>query len=86
MSQDLELATSAALAEDIGEAEKLPATDVSNSVIPAISCGTSAKRGCVPKTFSEVMKRWNRLSLRNDRAVPFRSGRPGLAVQVEGTA
>jgi hypothetical protein len=34
MSQDLELATSAALAEDIGEAEKLPATDVSNSVIP----------------------------------------------------
>jgi hypothetical protein len=44
------------------------------------------KELCVPKTLSELMKRWNRLSWRNDRAVLFRSGRPGLAVQVEGTA
>jgi len=41
---------------------------------------------CVPKTLSELMRRWNRLSWRNDQAVLFRSGRPGLAVQVEGTA
>jgi hypothetical protein len=43
-------------------------------------------RLCVPKTLSELMRRWNRLSWRNDQAVLFRSGRPGLAVQVEGTA
>ena len=41
---------------------------------------------CVPKTLSELMKRWNRLSWRNDRAVLFRSGRPGFAIQVEGRA
>jgi hypothetical protein len=40
---------------------------------------------CVPKTLSELMRQWNRLSWRNDQAVLFRSGRPGLAVQVEGT-
>ena len=32
---------------------------------------------CVPKTSSELMTRWNRLSWRNDRAVLFRFGRPG---------
>jgi hypothetical protein len=32
------------------------------------------------------MPRWNRLSWRDDQAVLFRSGRPGLAVQVEVTA
>jgi hypothetical protein len=41
---------------------------------------------CVPKTLSELMRRWNRLSWRNDRAALFRSGRPGLAIQVEGAA
>jgi len=41
---------------------------------------------CVPKTLSELMTRWNRLSWRNDRAVLFRSGRPGLAIQVEVAA
>ena len=41
---------------------------------------------CVPKTSSELIRGWNRLSWRNDQAVLFRSGRPGLAVQVEGTA
>ncbi|MDB5610355.1 MAG: Bcr/CflA family drug resistance efflux transporter, partial [Bradyrhizobium sp.] len=29
------------------------------------------------------MTRWNCLSWRNDRAALFRSGRPGLAIQVE---
>jgi len=38
---------------------------------------------CVPKTLSELMERWNRISWRNDRATLFRSGRPGLAIQVE---
>jgi transposase InsO family protein len=32
------------------------------------------------------MKRWNRLSWRNDRAALFRSGRPGFAIQVEVAA
>jgi hypothetical protein len=41
---------------------------------------------CVPKTLSELMTRWNRLSWRNDRAVVFRSGRPGLAIQIEVAA
>jgi hypothetical protein len=41
---------------------------------------------CVPKTLSVLMTRWNRLSWRNDRAALFRSGRAGLAVQVEGAA
>ena len=41
---------------------------------------------CVPKTLFELMPRWNRLSWRNDRAALFRSGRPGLAIQVEGAA
>jgi hypothetical protein len=41
---------------------------------------------CVPKTLSELMTRWNRLSWRNDRAALFRSGRPGLAIQVEVAA
>src|SRR5260370_14524274 len=31
------------------------------------------------------MTLWNRLSWRNDGAFPFRSGRPGLAIQVEVT-
>src|SRR4029077_16436925 len=41
---------------------------------------------CVPKTLSELMTGWNRLSWWNDRAVLFRSDRAGLAVQVEVTA
>ena len=41
---------------------------------------------CVPKTLSELKPRWNRLSWRNDRAALFRSGHPGLAVQVEVAA
>jgi len=41
---------------------------------------------CVPKTLSELMTRWNRISWRNDRAALFRSGRPGLAIQVEVAA
>jgi hypothetical protein len=41
---------------------------------------------CVPKTSSELMTCWNRLSWRNDRAVMFRSERPGLAIQVEVAA
>jgi hypothetical protein len=41
---------------------------------------------CVPKTSSELMRCWNRLSWRNDRAAMFRSGRPGLAIQVEVAA
>jgi hypothetical protein len=40
-------------------------------------------RLCVPKTSSELMTWWNRLSWRNDRTVPFRPGRAGLAIQVE---
>ena len=38
---------------------------------------------CVPKTSSELMRRWNRLSWRSDWAALFRSGRRGLAFQVE---
>ena len=38
------------------------------------------------KPHPSVMPRWNRLSWRDDRAVLLRSGRPGLAVQVEVTA
>jgi hypothetical protein len=35
---------------------------------------------CVPKTLSELMTWWNRLSWRNDRAALFLSGRPGLTI------
>jgi hypothetical protein len=45
-----------------------------------------AENLCVPKTSSELMPLWKRLSWRNDRAVLFRSGRPGLAIQVEVAA
>ena len=38
---------------------------------------------CVPKTLSVLMEQWNHLSWWNDRAVLFRSGRAGLAIQVE---
>jgi hypothetical protein len=41
---------------------------------------------CVPKTLSVLMEQWNHLSWWNDRAVLFRSGRAGLAVQVEVAA
>ena len=41
---------------------------------------------CVPKTLSELMEQWNLVSWRNDRAALFRSGRPGLAIQVEVAA
>jgi hypothetical protein len=37
---------------------------------------------CVPKTLSVLMQQWNHLSWRNDRAAPFRFGRPGLAIQM----
>ena len=37
---------------------------------------------CVPKTLSELMPGWNRLSWRNDGAALFRSGLPDLAIQV----
>ena len=40
----------------------------------------------VPKTLSELKPRWNRLNWRNDWTVSFRSGHPGLAVQVEVAA
>jgi molecular chaperone IbpA len=45
-----------------------------------------SSRLSVPKTLSELMTWWNRLSWWNDRTVPFRPGRPGLAIQVEGAA
>jgi Xaa-Pro aminopeptidase len=41
---------------------------------------------CVPKTLSELLTLWNRLSWRNDRVVLFFAGRPGLAIQVEVAA
>jgi hypothetical protein len=41
---------------------------------------------CVPKTLSELMTLWIHLSWRNDRATPLRSGRLGLAIQVEVAA
>ena len=41
---------------------------------------------CVPKTSSELMAWWNRLSWRNDRAALFISGRLGLTIQVEVAA
>jgi hypothetical protein len=41
---------------------------------------------CVPKTLSELMEQWNRLSWRNDQAALFRFGCLGLAIQVEVTA
>jgi hypothetical protein len=44
-------------------------------------------RPCVyRKPLSELKPRWNRLSWPNDRAALFRSGRPGLAIQVEVAA
>ena len=43
--------------------------------------------GCVcQKPDPSVMPRWNRLSCPNDRVVLLRSGRLGLAIQVEVTA
>jgi hypothetical protein len=44
------------------------------------------KDGKQPKTLSELMTSSNRQSWRNDRAALFRSGRPGLAVQVDVAA
>src|ERR1700692_2613598 len=41
---------------------------------------------CVTKTLSVLMVRWNPLSWPNDRAALFRSGHPGLAIQVEVAA
>ena len=35
---------------------------------------------CVPKTLSELMTWWNRLTWRNDRAALFLSGRLGLTI------
>ena len=45
-----------------------------------------AQHLCVPKTLSELMTCWNRLSWWNDRAVLFRSAHAGAAIQVEGAA
>ena len=39
---------------------------------------------CIPKTSSLCMPRRYRLSWQDDRAVLLRSGRPGVAIQVEG--
>jgi len=39
-----------------------------------------ARLVCVPKTLSELMTWWNRLSWRNDRAALFLSGRLGLTI------
>jgi len=44
------------------------------------------ERLCVPKTLSELMEQWNRLSWRNDRATLFRCCRPDIAFQVEVAA
>jgi hypothetical protein len=41
---------------------------------------------CAPKTLSELMTRWKRLSLRNDPAFVFRPGRLGRVNQVEDEA
>ena len=53
-------------------------------------CYTKESRAetlCVRKTSSGCdAPRWNRLSWRDDRAVLLRSGRPGLAIQVEVAA
>ena len=46
----------------------------------ALICG--AQHLCVPKTLSELMTWWNRLSWRNDRAALFLSGRLGLTIYV----
>ena len=35
------------------------------------------------ENLSVLMEQWNRLNWRNDRAALFRSGRHGLAIQVE---
>jgi integrase len=51
-----------------------------------IAPGRARRPLCVPKTSSELMTWWNRLSWRNDWAVLFRSERPGLAIQVEVAA
>jgi hypothetical protein len=48
--------------------------------------GSLAMMVCVPKTLSVLMEHWNHLSWRNDRAAMFRSGRAGLAIQVEVAA
>jgi MFS family permease len=59
-------------------------------ILGAIQCammiGIFISRLCVPKTLSVLMEQWNHLSWRNDRAAPFRFGRPGLAIQVEVAA
>ena len=52
----------------------------------SVRTGTRFRPLCVPKTLSELMGRWNRLSWRNDQAALFRSGHAGLAIQVEVAA
>ena len=41
---------------------------------------------CVPKTLSQFIERQNRLNWRDDSAGLLRSGRAGLAVQIEDPA
>jgi hypothetical protein len=50
-----------------------------------IFCGLASQLS-VPKTLSELMTWWNRLSWRNDRALVFRPDHAGLAIQVEVAA
>jgi hypothetical protein len=50
------------------------------------SSGVSAETVCTENPHPGVKLRWNRLNWRDDRAALFRSGRPGLAIQVEVTA
>ena len=53
----------------------------------ALRSGCDQNHGAVPTVCTENLIRvdgaTNRLSWRNDRAALFRSGRPGLAIQVE---
>ena len=50
--------------------------------VPVIAITLTAWGLCVPKTLSKLMSRWNRLSLRDDRASLFRADHPNLAIQV----
>jgi hypothetical protein len=53
---------------------------------PAMFARVGVMRCVYRKPHPSVMPRWNRLSWRDDWPVLLRSGRPGLAIQVEVTA
>jgi hypothetical protein len=55
-------------------------------ILRATIGGRRRDMGVCTENLIRLMPRWNRLSWRNDRAALFRSGRPSLAIQVEGTA